>query len=311
MLKAAANFIMNQLSWLILGAGGLGFVFAPVANALSSTTAYLLALMMLGSGFNLSLTQVLRVRSTVGLTAWLLLLQLSLLPLLGFGLYQLLPNPALAIGMLAIGVAPSEITSALMTMLAGGNLALATRLMAFSIFLAAFLTPLWLGLFLGQSVPLDLGGMVIELGLIITLPFVVASGLRTRYSGLANYETEFGGLSALSVILLIFVVGGSLARFGFSPEVGWLALACLGFNLAGYGLGLAISRLSHQKLPQTIALVFSSGMREFGIATAVALDFLPPGAALAPALYGLIMMLSASLLASYFKKKLSPLGQVV
>jgi len=301
-LKTAANFITARLTWLIIGAGLLGFIFAPLANSLTPTTPGLLALMMLGSGFNLSLHQVWRVRSTLRLTASLLFLQLSLLPLLGFGLYQLLPNPALAIGMLAIGVAPSEITSALMTLLAGGNLGLATRLMALSIFLSAFLTPFWLSLFLEQRVPLDLGAMAIELGLIITLPFIIASGLRTRYNNLAKYETEFGGLSALAVVLLIFVVGGSLASFGLNLEVGWLALACLGFNLAGYGLGLASSWLTHQKLPETIALIFSSGMREFGIATTVALDFLPPGAALAPALYGMIMMLSASLLASYFKK---------
>lgn len=303
MLKRAARFITDKLPWLIIAAGLTGFLWSSVANFLSPVTPYLLAVMVAGSGFNLSLGQVFQVRSTLKLTFLALLLQLSLLPLLGFGLYQILPNSGLAIGMLALGVAPSEITSALMTMLAGGNLVLATRLMAFSIMIAAFTTPLWLGLFLGQRVPFDFGGMLIELGLVISVPFLLASGLRTRFSGLAKYEAEFSGLSALAVIILIFVVGGSLASFGLSREVLWLALACLGFNLSGYLLGYLTGLAFKQSAPQTTALIFSSGMREFGIATTVAINFLPAGAALAPALYGFIMMTSASLLVGRLKNR--------
>lgn len=302
MFQKIALFVTDKLPWLILTAGILGFVASPLANFLSPTTPFLLALMMVGSGLSLSLGEVLAMNGTLRLTLITLALQLTLLPLLSFGLYQLLPTPALAIGLLAVGVAPSEITSALMTLIAEGNLALAMRLMTFSIFLSVFLTPLWLGLFLGKSVPLDLGGMAIELGLIIALPFLLASGFRTRFSKLARYNDEFGALSAGAVIVLIFVVGGSLASFPVSLDLVWLGLACLIFNLSGYGLGWLISRVSNQHLPQTTALVFSSGMREFGIATAVALNFLPAGAALAPALFGLIMMLSASFLASKVKQ---------
>ena len=293
-----ALLVTDKLPWLVVLAGVLGFVAAPVANFLTPTTSFLLAAMMVGSGLSLSLPQVFEVQGTARLTLLTLTLQLTLLPLRSFGLYQLLPNPALAIGILAVGVAPSEITSALMTMVARGNLALAMRLMAFSILLSVFLTPLWLGLFLGKGVPLDLGGIAVELGLIIALPFLLASGLRTRFPKMARYNDEFGGLSALAVIMLIFVVGGSIASFKLELNLVWLVLACVVFNLSGYLLGFVISLVTGQKLPETLALVFSSGMREFGIATTVALNFLPLGAALAPALYGLLMMLSASLLAS-------------
>src|SRR5690348_13003785 len=104
--------------------------------------------------------------------------------------------------------------------------------------------------------------MLLELGLVITLPFLVASGLRTHFKILAAYQAEFSGLSALAVIILIFVVGGNLASFGFSLEVLWLALACLGFNLGGYLLGYLIGRAFKQQQPEIMALVFSSGMRE-------------------------------------------------
>src|SRR6476646_1894571 len=108
MLKRAAQFVTDKLPWLIVAAGALGFLLSPIASFLNPTTPYLLAMMVAGSGFNLSLGEVFQVRATLRLTLVTLLLQLSLLPLLGFGLYQLLPNPALAIGMLALGVAPCE-----------------------------------------------------------------------------------------------------------------------------------------------------------------------------------------------------------
>lgn len=301
MLKKNANFITNNLVWLISLAGVLGFIAAPVSNFLSPLTPFLLALMMAGSGLTLSLPQILSWQGTIRLTFITLALQLSLLPLLGWLLYYFLPDTPLAIGLLALAVAPSEITSALMTMLGGGNQALATRLMAFSIFLSTFLAPLWLEVFLGRSIPLDLGGMVLELGLVITLPFLATSGLRTRYKQLENYETEAGGLSALAVVLLIFIVGGSISGFSLNLEVVWVAVACLVFNLGGYLLGLLIWYFSGRRPSNLVALVFSTGMREFGIATTLALNFLPKGASLAPALYGLIMMLSASIIATYLK----------
>lgn len=303
--KNLALFITDKLPYLVLIAGVAGFVLAPLANSLSPATSALLVIMMLGSGFNLPLQQVVALRGTVRLTLVTLALQLTLLPLFSFVLYRLIPDATLAIGILAVGVAPSEITSALMTLMAGGDLALGMRLMTLSIFLSVFLTPLWLGIFLGQSVPLDVGSIAIELGLIIALPFLIASALRTRFDKLANYRDEFGSLSAVAVIVLIFVVGGSLANFALNLNLLWLALACLIFNLVGYALGWIISKIFRLHLLQTTALIFSSGMREFGIATAVALNFLPVGAALAPAIYGLIMMFSASLLANALKRRIT------
>lgn len=302
-LKTIALFITDKLPILVVVAGIAGFVVSPLANALAPATSWLLAVMMLGSGLNLPLQQVVALRGTLRLTLVALALQLTLLPLLSFGFYHLLPDPILGIGLLAVGVAPSEITSALMTMMAGGDLALGMRLMTFSIFLSVFLTPLWLGLFLGQSVPIDAGSIAVELGLIIALPFLIASAIRTRFTTLAAYSDEFGSLSALAVIALIFVVGGSLASFALTLNLLWLALACLLFNLIGYLLGLAISKMFHQPISQATALIFSSGMREFGIASAVAINFLPTGAAIAPAIYGLLMMFSASLLANYLKRR--------
>ncbi len=308
MVKTAAQFITDKLAYLIVLSGIMGYLAAPLANNLSVTTPYLLAIMVAGTGFNLSLRQVFSISGTARLTLLTLVAQLGLLPLLGYGLYLLVPDPGLALGMVALGVAPCEITSALMTLLAKGELALATRLMAFSVFLAAFLTPLWFGLFLGKSAGIDFGGMAIELGLIITLPFLVSSALRSRFERLSQYETEFGALSAAAVIVLIFIVGSTLAGQKLEGGLVWLVVACIVFNLAGYGLGWLLSRLFRLDRPRSSALIFTSGMREFGIATAVAIDFLPAGATIAPALYGLIMMISASLLASRLKKssELSP-----
>jgi predicted Na+-dependent transporter len=261
--------------------------------------------MMLGSGFFLSLPQIFSWQGAIRLTVVSLAMQLSGFPLIGWLLYKLLPDTPLALGLLALAVAPSEITSVLMTMLGGGNMALATRLMTISIFLSTFFAPLWLSLFLGKSVSLDLGGMVVELGLIITLPFLVASGLRTRFKRLENYEAEAGGLSALAVVLLIFIVGGSIRGYTLNFEVIMVGLSCIAFNLGGYLIGLLIWYFSNRQSSNLVALVFSSGMREFGIASTLALNFLPAGAALAPALYGLFMMLSASFIATRFKKNLS------
>jgi hypothetical protein len=43
-------------------------------------------------------------------------------------------------------------------------------------------------------------------------------------------------------------------------------------------------------------------MREFGIATAVAIAFLPAGAAAVPAIYGLVMLVTAGAVASAMRR---------
>lgn len=302
LVKSISQFVTDQLIWLLPGAGAGGYILAGIANGLAPLTPFLLALMVAGAGLTLPLADLVGTNRYLPATAIALAAQLGLLPLFGFALYQLWPlAPALGLGLVALGVAPSEITSALMVLLSGGNLGMAVRLMALSLLVSTFTTPIWLGLLLGQSLNFDFGAMVLELGLIVSLPLLVSSLLRTRFPTLAQHKAEFGGMSAAAVIILMFILGGSLANYPLSLDLLWLTLACVIFNLGSFGLGFGLARILGLDKAASLAMLFTGGMREFGIASTVALTFLPTGAALAPAIYGLIMLLSATALNSLIR----------
>lgn len=147
-----------------------------------------------------------------------------------------------AIGILVIGSASSEITSALMVYLAGGSLALAAAIMGSSILAAPFIMPLLLSLLAGRSLAVDASGMLRELLLIVALPVIIGSSLRTKFQNLKKYE-EFSSMSSVMVILLIFTVASSNAELILSLTIIRLAILSLVLSLSGYLIGFITGKL--------------------------------------------------------------------
>ncbi|MEM3737403.1 MAG: bile acid:sodium symporter family protein [Candidatus Bathyarchaeia archaeon] len=295
-----SRWVNDNLLVLVIIFAIIGVLF-PQFSFLSNYVGLILFVMILGLGLTITLQDFVKVVNTPQKILAVLIVQYSAIPIIAFSLTYLARDRSTAMGILIIGSAPSEITSALMVYLAGGNLALATAIMGSSILVAPFIMPLLLSLLAGESVVIDTGGMLKELLLIVALPVIIGSLLRTKFQDLKKHEEQFYSLSSVMVILLIFTVASGNAEVILNMSIIWLAVLLLVLNLSGYLIGFITGKLVMPN-GELKTYMFTIGMKEFGVGAAVALQFFDPEVALPSTVYGIIMLITAPILVRIIKR---------
>jgi len=282
---------------LVALAAGLGLALPHAARALRPGVPEMLAAQVAGVGLTISAQQLAPLVRRGGALVVALGIQWTLLPLVGLGLYHLVSG-AVGEGAFVTGAAPAEITSALVAVLAGGTAATSAALMTASVGLGCVLTPLWLLLLHGPGV--GPGGLVTELLLSVALPLGVSVVLRTRLPALAAHPRRCLDLAGCGLLLVVFVGAGEARGIFLSGRLG-LAVACAGvLTLAGAAAGLLAGSIA-RTTAERLALAYPVGMREFGIATAVAIAVVPRAAGFG-GLYGVVMMLAATASAGLLRR---------
>jgi len=284
------------LAWVVVAAL-VGVAMPKGAVALDSWVPVLLAGQVLGVALNLTLGEVrsaIRQSRLIGLA---LLVQWTVLPGLGLLLHLVAPTPLLAIGILICAVSPAEITSGLMATIAGGDTALAMACMSGSLALSIVLTPFWLTVGLGSAVHVRPTSLALELALSVLLPLVVGITLRWRFPGIARWRHLLLDLSAACLVLVV-LAGTTSARGVLTSPTILIMLPLVAALLAGGGLaGWGLGRILQLRRRQALAVGFPIGIREFGVAIAVAVAVAPRSAAVG-GVYGILMVAAAGTLAS-------------
>jgi BASS family bile acid:Na+ symporter len=294
--------VHDRLLLYVVVAAVAGTVLPERAMALSGLVPLFLAGQVGGVALTITGRQLVRaVRSPLPLVISLVLMW-SAVPLIGLGLAHLSVDRTVAAGIIITAAVPAEITSPLVAILAGGVGAVAITTVVASLAVGTVLTPLWLALSLGPGVHVDQVALITELAVSVSLPLVVAVVLRTRFDALARYGAAALDLAAISVVLVVFVAAGYARELSGWRAAAGAAVLALALQTGGYVLGWGASRALRFPRAVTRAVVFPIGMREFGIATAVALETAPSAAGVA-GLYGVILMVSAPVLAGVMKPR--------
>jgi predicted Na+-dependent transporter len=293
--------INERLVWSVLGAAVLGLLLPSVAASLNRFVLLMLAGQVLGVALTISASQFAPIARKPSAVAAALLLQWTAFPLIGLVLLYLAPT-TVGRGALVIAIAPAEITSALVAILAGGTGALAIACMFGSVALSTILTPMWLVLALGTGARIDETTLITELLLSIAVPLFAGITTRTIYPALGRHTPWFLDLSALSVLLVVFIGAGSARQHLHPNQITGALAVCLILLLAGLILGTLLGVILRFPPSDRLALIFPIGMREFGVATAIALAVVPASVGIA-GLYGILLMAGSTALASYFKRR--------
>jgi BASS family bile acid:Na+ symporter len=143
-----------------------------------------------------------------------------------------------------------------------------------------------------------------DLGWFLLLPFLVGllfSKLKGDKKSVLNKATVLFSMAGIGAIILVITAAGrdSLLDIGLL-----LILACLLHNTAGYFLGYWICKLARmdEKSCRTIAL--EVGMQNGGLASGIALQMGKVATiGLAPAVFGPMMNISGSSLATWWRRK--------
>ena len=199
------------------------------------------------------------------------LAQFTVMPLLAFALTKIFRlEPALAIGVILVGCCPGGTASNVITYLAKGDLALSVGMTAVSTLLAPVLTPLLVWLLAGETVDVDVVGMLLSILWVVILP--IALGLLVKRCWPRTTEQASVYLPALSTLAICVIVLIVIAANAHKLLDGGLVilLVVVLHNVCGLGAGYLIGTLLRLTPAKRRAISIEVGMQNSGLASSLA-----------------------------------------
>jgi BASS family bile acid:Na+ symporter len=262
----------------------------------------LLQIIMFGMGTELSLKdfqQVLRMPKGVLIGV---ICHYIIMPLLGFALANLFHFPGeIAAGIILVGCCPSGLASNVMSYLSRANLALSVSVTTVSTLLAPFLTPLLMKLLGGAFVVIDFWGMVWHITQIVIIPIVAGLAFHYLIRGKFRWLDKAMPIVSMTGIAVIITIITAAGRAHLLEVGGLLILATFIHNIAGFTLGYWSARLLKLSERDCRTISLEVGMQNAGLATGLAnLMHKLATIGLAPAVFGPLMNINGSLLATWW-----------
>lgn len=229
----------------------------------------------------------------------------TFMPLVGFTLAKAFAfPPEIAAGVVLIGSMPCGLASNVMSYLANANLALSITLTTIATLLAPFLTPLWMKVLGGQFIEIDALAMMWDIVKIVVLPIGAGLLFNRLFGGKTSWLEKampYVSMFGIAFIIVIITAAGRDNLLSIGPA---LILCALLHNTSGYLFGYWIGRLFRLSERDSRTIAIEVGMQNGGLASGLAKEM---GRAatlgLAPAVFGPLMNITGSILASYWHRK--------
>lgn len=228
-----------------------------------------------------------------------------IMPLLGFTLANMTNfPPEIAAGIILIGCSPNGMASNVISYLAKANLALSVTITAISTSLAPFVTPLLMKLLAGAFVEINTLDMMIEIFKMVIIPIgaglVFNHFLHGKVKWLDN-AMPLVSMLGIAFIIVIITAAGRDSLLTIGPA---LILVVLAHNLCGYTLGYWSGRLFKLSERDCRTIAIEVGMQNGGLASGLAKAMGKMATVgLAPAIFGPLMNVTGSVLASYWHRR--------
>ena len=273
-------------------------IFLPVA----------LAIIMLGMGLSLTLSDFKRVLIYPKAVALGLFNQLILLPLIGFLLANAFGlEPALAVGLMILAACPGGVTSNLISHVSKGDTALSITLTAISslttILTIPFIISISLDHFYGsaQGIQLDILKTIKTILAITIVPVGIGMLIRSKNADFANKMNN--PVKIASTIFLVLIIIGAILKekdnvVEFFRQVG---LVTLSLNVITMIIGFYSAKLFKLSKSQSITVSIESGIQNGTMAIFIALNILESSEmSITPAIYSLVMFGTGGFMMYYF-----------
>lgn len=316
--------------WFFLGLGSRGFeslkgftysimIFSGVTAALfypgffvevdgfklTSLITPLIQVIMFGMGTRMSANDFVSVVKTPKGVAIGIIAQFTIMPLIGFALAKISNfPPEIAAGIILIGCSPSGLASNVMSYLAKANLALSITLTTISTLMAPLVTPLLMKFLGGTFIEIDVMKMMWDIFKMIVIPIgagLIFNKLLHGKSKWLDVAMPLVSMIGIGIIITIITAAGrdSLIDIG-------LILIGLVFihNTAGYLIGYWFARLFNMNEKDSRTIAIEVGMQNGGMASGLAKEMGKIATVgLAPAVFGPLMNITGSILASYWHRR--------
>ncbi|MGN8553545.1 UNVERIFIED_CONTAM: bile acid:sodium symporter family protein [Microbacterium sp. SLM126] len=212
-----------------------------------------------------------------------ILAQLVVLPAVTFGLTLILPvTPSMAMGMILVACCPPGNISQVLTHRSGGNVALSVSMTAVSNVIYIFALPLsvafWGSLHptastLLESVELNAWAMLLDIFLIIGLPFAAGLFIRNRFPAFATRVQPF--VKWFSLLALVgFILAALIGNWAyFVAFLGIIILVVTIHDAVALAIGYSTAVVGGLGTRERKAMTFEVGIRNAGLGLGLVFAF--------------------------------------
>ena len=228
-----------------------------------------------------------------------------IMPLLGFTLASISGfKPEIAAGIILIGCSPNGMASNVISYLAKANLALSITITAVSTMLAPLLTPLLMKTLAGAFIQINVGSMMLDITKMVIIPIAAGLIVNRLLKDKAKWLDTVMPLVSMCGIAFIIVIITAAGRDSLL-DIGMKLIALvLIHNLLGYTFGYWSGRLFKMEERDCRTMAIEVGMQNGGLASGLAKAMGKMATVgLAPAVFGPLMNVTGSILASYWHRK--------
>lgn len=230
--------------------------------------------------------------------------QFSIMPSIGFFLASVSGfSPEIAAGIILIGCSPSGLASNVMSYLAKANLALSITITSITTLIAPLMTPLLMKLLAGAYIEIDIFKMMWDIFKMIMIPIGAGLVFNKLLHGKSLWLDKTMPLVSMFGIGLIITIITAAGRNSLL-EIGYLLIGLvLIHNTAGYLIGYWFARLFKMNEKDCRTVAIEVGMQNGGLASGIAKEMGKIATVgLAPAVFGPLMNITGSILASYWHR---------
>lgn len=269
-----------------------------------------IGVIVLGLGLSLTLEDFRRVIKYPKAVTIALVCQMLLLPFLCWCLaIALALPPVIAVGMMILAASPGGATANFYSHLSNGDVALNITLTALNSLLSLFTLPLIVNLSLAYFIQGDdqvsmQFQKVVEVFSVVLVPVTLGMLIRNKYENFAlkmEKPVKIASVVFLATIILVMIYSERANLFIYLRQAG---LAVLIFNIMNLTLGYLIPGWFGIPKKQAIAIGMEIGIHNGTLAIYIAISVLNnTQMAIPPALYGVLMLITAAVFASLIKSR--------
>ncbi|MCO5239418.1 MAG: bile acid:sodium symporter family protein [Chitinophagaceae bacterium] len=213
-------------------------------------------------------------------------------------------DPEIAAGIVLIGCSPNGMASNVISYLARANVALSITITAISTMLSPLITPLLMKLLAGAFVEINAFDMMWDIMKMVILPIVAGLLFNRFFHGKLKWMDRAMAYVSMFGIAFSIVVIAAAGRDNLL-SIGWLLLfLVLLHNIIGYFLGYWSAKLFKMSERDCRTVAIEVGMQNAGLASGIAKEMGRLATmGLAPAIFGPLMNITGSILASWWHRK--------
>jgi BASS family bile acid:Na+ symporter len=271
-----------------------------------------LAIIMFGLGLSLTTEDFKRIFQNPKSIILGSLTQLVLLPLLGFGVAQLMlsDQPELAVGLIILAMCPGGPTSNLLTHLGNGDTALCISLTAISSIVKIFTIPVMVNVAIelylgkGQALQLEIIPSIAKIFAVTLIPAGLGMLVRSLSNSFAKSAEK--PVKIMSAIFLVLIIVAAIVKEkeNIGNYFASAGLAALVLNVSGMMVGYFLPVLLNLSNKQRVTISIETSIQNGTLAITIATLMLKNNTMAIPAaVYSIIMFITAGIFIAFVKKQ--------